>query len=149
MGVAKTPAEHSMTTFAALNGGRAVTYFSQTTRVYRDPNGATAVSLVTWWLFAAANVASVWYALTVTNDPIMAIVSSLNAIGCLAIAGLTTLKRASAAHLGTSSSHWIESLRQSCSLKARAPSTLSSRLERDDSPRERHRDELILQGLMS
>ena len=149
MGVAMTLAEYSMTAFAVLNGGRAVAYFPQMIRVYRDPHGATAVSLVTWGLFAAANVATVSYALTVSHDPIMAFVFALNAIGCLAIVGLTTLKRSSVAQLCTGLSHRIESLRQSRSLRARAPSTQSSCSERDGSPSARHRDELIFHGLMS
>lgn len=102
-----------MTAFALLNGGRAVAYFPQLILVYRDQRGATSVSLVTWTLFAAANAATVCYALAVSDDRIMAIVFSLNAIGCLAIVGLTAFKRIYSERRGAMLWHWIESLRQS------------------------------------
>lgn len=89
-----TLAEYSVVAFALLNGGRIVAYVPQMVRVYRDPNGATAVSVITWTLFAAANIATVCYALTVFNDRVMAGVFALNAAGCLAIVGLTAFKRA-------------------------------------------------------
>ena len=62
-----TLAEYSMTAFAVMNGGRVIAYVPQMVRVYRDPYGASAVSLMTWALFAAANVTTVWYALAVTD----------------------------------------------------------------------------------
>ena len=82
-------------------------------RVYRDPHDAAAVSLLTWGLFAAANIATVCYALTVSDDRIIAIVFSLNAIGCLAIVGLTAFKRIDVAHHATMLWHRIASLRHS------------------------------------
>src|SRR5437667_6194930 len=96
-----TLADYSMTAFALLNGGRTVAYVPQMIRVYRDPHGAAAVSLLTWTLFAAANIATVCYALTASNDRIVATVFALNAIGCLAIVGLTAFKRVDIARRGT------------------------------------------------
>ena len=103
-----TLADYSLTAFALLNGARAVAYFPQMIRVYREPHGAAAVSPVTWALFAAANVATVCYALTVSNDLVVAIVFTLNAVGCAAIAALTVAKRMRAL-----SRHTIASLRHS------------------------------------
>lgn len=92
-GAAMTLADYSLAAFALLNGGRTVAYFPQMVRVYRDPNGAAAVSLFTWALFAASNVATVAYALAVANDRLVALVFALNAACCLAIVALTVLKR--------------------------------------------------------
>ena len=98
-------ADYSIVAFALLNGGRTVAYVPQMMRVYRDPHDAAAVSLLTWGMFAAANMATVCYALTVSDDRIIATVFALNAIGCLAIVGLTAFKRISVARRRTS--RWI------------------------------------------
>lgn len=92
-----TLADYSVAAFALLNGGRAFAYFPQIIRVYRDPYGADAVSIATWGLFAAANVATVCHALIVANDPIVALVFAMNAVGCLAIVAMTMVKRLSRA----------------------------------------------------
>ncbi len=146
-----TLADYSMTAFALLNGGRVVAYFPQMLRVCRDPHGATAVSLLTWTLFAAANVATVCYALTVSDDRIVAIVFSLNAIGCLAIVGLTALKRNHVAGRAAMLRRWIASLRQSQNLvEGNVRAEVGSPCRgRDCSSFARHRDHMILQGLMS
>ena len=146
-----TLAEYSMAAFALLNGGRAVAYFPQMIRVYRDPHGASAVSLLTWALFAAANVATVCYALTVSNDRVVAIVFALNAIGCLAIVGLTAFKRVRVARHRATLWHRLASLQHSQSLVEAGrfePVDPRSGMPHD-SPREQHRDEMIRQGLMS
>jgi hypothetical protein len=148
-----TLADYSMTAFALLNGGRVIAYFPQMIRVHRDPHGAAAVSLMTWMLFAAANVATVCYALTVSNDRVVAIVFALNAVGCLAITALTFFKRMrmSTARRRAISLHRIASLRHSQRLIAAegAGQAAPQRAALLGSPRERHRDEMIRQGLMS
>jgi len=88
-----TLAEYSMTAFALLNGARVVAYMPQIICVYRDPNGAVAVSLLTWIMFTAANLATVSYALTVSCDLIVAGVFALNALGCLTITTLIAMRR--------------------------------------------------------
>jgi hypothetical protein len=88
-----TLAEYSFGAFAILNTARLIGYFPQIMRVHRDTDGAKAVSIGTWTLFAAANIATVSYALVVANDVAMAIVFALNTIGCLAIVGFTVWKR--------------------------------------------------------
>jgi hypothetical protein len=88
-----TLADYSLMAFALLNGGRALAYLPQMIRVYRDPHGAPAVSLLTWALFAASNAATVGYALIVVNDRIVAFVFVLNAFGCLAIVAMIVFKR--------------------------------------------------------
>ena len=146
-----TLADYSMTAFALLNGGRAVAYFPQMIRVYRDPQDAAAVSLVTWTLFAAANVATVCYALTVSNDRTMAIVFALNAIGCLAIVGLTSFKRVYVTRRRATPWHWIASLRHSQGVIETEvhPEIRPPCCGWDYSPSARHREDMIRQGLMS
>jgi hypothetical protein len=92
-----TVAELSLVAFAVLNGGRVAAYLPQMIRVYRDPHGAAAVSVATWALFAAANIATVSYALIVAGDRVVATVFAMNAVGCLAIVAMTVWKRISCA----------------------------------------------------
>jgi len=109
-----TLAEYSLAAFAVLNGGRAVAYFPQMILIYRDPHRATAVSLTTWLLFSAANVATVVYALAVASDHLVAVVFSLNAAGCLAIVLLISLKRVW--NRSCTAPGWIGSMRESARL---------------------------------
>src|SRR5262245_32071349 len=88
-----TVAECAMAAFAILNSGRALAYVPQIVRVYRDQNGAAAVSLITWVLFASSNLATAVYALSVYRDAIMATVFALNTLACLFIVVLTAMKR--------------------------------------------------------
>jgi hypothetical protein len=88
-----TLAEYSMVAFALLNGGRLLAYMPQIVSVYRCPNGAPGVSLSTWLIFTAANIATVSYALTVTSDLMIAGIFALNALGCLIIAALIAIRR--------------------------------------------------------
>lgn len=94
-----TLAEVSLTAFALLNGARVVAYLPQIACLYRDRNGAAAVSLMTWLMFTAANVATVSYALVVSQDPIVAAVFALNAFGCLVIAVMIAARRLAFARL--------------------------------------------------
>jgi hypothetical protein len=146
-----TLADYSLAAFAVLNGGRTLAYFPQMIRVYRDPHDAAAVSLLTWVLFAAANIATVCYALTASNDRVMATVFAVNAIGCIAIVALTAYKRIDVERRATTLRQRIASLRHSQALIERAviAEARSARCGRDDSPSARHRDNMILLGLMS
>jgi hypothetical protein len=92
-----THIELSLLVFAALNGIRVVAYLPQIIRIRRDPHGAAAVSILTWVLFAAANLATVGYYLVVVVDLIVAAAFALNAGGCLAIVAVTMVKRRSCA----------------------------------------------------
>jgi hypothetical protein len=85
--------EYSLGAFAVLNSARVIAYFPQAIRIYTDVNGAKAVSIATWSLFSAANLATVTYALTVAEDMLVAIIFSLNTIGCMIIVGFTVWKR--------------------------------------------------------
>jgi hypothetical protein len=97
-----TLADYSMTAFAVLNGGRIVAYMPQIMCVYRDRNGAEAVSLMTWTMFTAANLATVSYSLTVSSDVVVASVFALNAVCCFAITSLVACRR-----VGVASTGWL------------------------------------------
>lgn len=88
-----TLADCSFGAFALLNTARLLGYVPQILNVHRDRSGAKAVSVFTWMLFSAANIATVSYAIIVSNDATMAIIFALNTIGCLTIVGLTIWRR--------------------------------------------------------
>jgi hypothetical protein len=88
-----TMAEYSAGAFALLNAARTVAYLPQIARIYRDPNGAMAVSIITWLLFTSANVATVAYAVFASGDLLVAAVFCLNGVGCCAITLMTLTKR--------------------------------------------------------
>jgi hypothetical protein len=89
-------AEYSVSAFALLNAARTVAYLPQIARIYRDPNGAMAVSIITWLLFTSANVATVAYAVFVSGDFLVATIFCFNGVGSGAITLMTLAKRFSA-----------------------------------------------------
>ncbi|WP_460452543.1 hypothetical protein [Alsobacter sp. SYSU BS001988] len=86
-------AEFVVGAFAACNAARIVAYVPQILRIVKDPEGAKAVSLGTWGLFAGSNVTTVAYALTIVEDLRMAAVFSVNAAACVTIFCLTVARR--------------------------------------------------------
>jgi hypothetical protein len=86
-------ADYSLTMFVALNVARALAYWPQIVSIYRDPGSASAVSLWTWTVFTAANVATAIYALAALGDFVVAAVFGVNAIGCATIVVCTAYKR--------------------------------------------------------
>lgn len=107
-----TFADYSVTAFALLNGGRIVAYMPQIMCVYRDRNGAAAVSLLTWTIFTAANLATVSYSLTVSNDLVIASVFALNAGCCLAITCLVVCRRVAVASSNSRTGECVEQVRE-------------------------------------
>ena len=88
-----TLAEFSITAFALFNGGRVLAYVPQIVCVYRCQGRAEAVSLMTWLMFAASNLATVGYALTVSSDIVLAFVFGLNALCCVVITAFVAFRR--------------------------------------------------------
>jgi hypothetical protein len=88
-----TLADYSVTAFTVLNGARIVAYLPQIICVHRDRAGASSVSMMTWGMFFSANMATVFYALAVIGDRIMAAVFAANAVFCVAIFALILKKR--------------------------------------------------------
>lgn len=88
-----TLADCSLTAFTVLNGARIVAYFPQIVCVHRDRAGAASVSMMTWGMFFSANIATVFYALTVSGDRLVAGVFAANAVACVTIFALILRKR--------------------------------------------------------
>lgn len=89
-----TLADITLATFMLFNSGRIVAYIPQIVCALRDCNGASAVSLTTWSLFAASNVSTAGYAATNAGDLAMAAVFVLNTVCCMLIVAITVWKRA-------------------------------------------------------
>lgn len=90
---ALSTAHYSLTIFVAFNVARAIAYWPQIVRIYRDPGRASAVSVWTWIVFTAANAATVIHALAALQELIVAAVFGVNTISCATIVILTTYKR--------------------------------------------------------
>ena len=88
-----TGAEIAIVAFAVSNVVRVFAYLPQIVRIARDLGDARAVSCATWSLLAVSHLATVAYALAVVGDLTMAAIFTLNMFACLAILGLTILKR--------------------------------------------------------
>jgi hypothetical protein len=78
--------------FAAIDTLRALAYLPQIVSIWRDHRGANAVSIATWSLFAS-NGTTVAYALVTLHDRMMALIFASNALCCVAIVTITSLKR--------------------------------------------------------
>ena len=68
--------DFALAAFVLCNSGRIVAYLPQIICAARDRNGATAVSLTTWSLFAIANLSTASYAFTGSGDMTLAWVMS-------------------------------------------------------------------------
>lgn len=79
--------------FGIFNALRFVAYLPQIAAVARDRNGATAVSFVTWGLWAGANASTATYAGVVLSDWPLCVVSASNAFFCLVVIVMTIVKR--------------------------------------------------------
>jgi hypothetical protein len=79
--------------FAGCNAMRILAYIFQMARVARDQHGAGSICYSTWALFAASNLSTVFYAVVVVSDWLMAVVFTINAACCVAIIVLTRMKR--------------------------------------------------------
>ena len=85
--------EMTLTVFAVCNGARVVAYLPQLLKAATDKNGASSISLMTWFLFVIANLSTVAYALINRSDWWLAACFAGNALCCVAIVLITTWKR--------------------------------------------------------
>jgi hypothetical protein len=88
-----TLADLTLTAFSFFNALRIVSYLPQILRVARDRSGATAISYSTWSMWTCANLSTGAYAIVNLQDAWLAVVSLVNAAGCLAVILLTLWKR--------------------------------------------------------
>ncbi|MDX2202421.1 MAG: hypothetical protein NW223_06715 [Hyphomicrobiaceae bacterium] len=79
--------------FTGFSALRTVSYLPQILRIARDPNGASAISYATWIMWTGANISTSLYALCNLADAYLASISAVYACCCLAVIGLTFVKR--------------------------------------------------------
>lgn len=79
--------------FSFFNTIRVVSYVPQMVRIARDTNGATAVSFLTWTLWACANGSTAAYAGVIIGDRALCLVSSINTLCCAIVICQTIYKR--------------------------------------------------------
>jgi hypothetical protein len=82
-----------LASFSFFNTVRVVSYLPQIARIARDPNGATAVSYLTWFLWLCANGSTAAYAGVIIGDRALCFVSSINTLCCSIVLCLTVYKR--------------------------------------------------------
>lgn len=88
-----TRADAALAAFTLFNTVRVLAYLPQIAKIAQDRQGAAAISITTWSMFAASHGSTVFYALFSANDPTLALVFSVNAACCGAIIALTLTKR--------------------------------------------------------
>lgn len=79
--------------YVACNAVRLLSYVPQIFAVAREASGAHAISLATWLFWTLSNAATAIYCSTVINDLLLAGTMWGNAVGCVAVASLTMMKR--------------------------------------------------------
>jgi len=85
--------EVTLLSFSIFNVLRIGSYLPQIFRVATDKEGAKAISYVTWCIWIGANAATAAYAVVNVSDIALFLFSTLNALGCMIVVGLTAVKR--------------------------------------------------------
>jgi uncharacterized protein with PQ loop repeat len=85
--------EITLALFAACSSIRVVAYVPQILKAANDKNGASSISLMTWFLFLLAHVSTVAYALINRSDLWLAACFTINAVSCVAILAIAYWKR--------------------------------------------------------
>ena len=85
--------EITLAMFSIFNVLRIVSYLPQIIRDAADDEGAKAISYSTWCIWIGANTTTAAYAVVNITDVALFLISTLNALGCVAVVGLTAVKR--------------------------------------------------------
>jgi len=85
--------EITLTLFSIFNILRLGSYLPQIARVATDTEGAKAISYSTWCVWIGANASTAAYAVVNVADWALFAVSTVNALGCAIVVGLTMWKR--------------------------------------------------------
>ncbi len=79
--------------FTLVNALRILAYVPQMLAAARDTNGAAGVSCATWSLFLVSHLTTIAYAMVYLRDGAMALIFCGNALACLAVIAITSIKR--------------------------------------------------------
>lgn len=79
--------------YLGANSLRVLSYAPQIVAVWRARDGAASMSLLTWTAWTLSNVAATLYGTVVVGDTFLAIVSSLNLLGCGAVSSIVAHRR--------------------------------------------------------
>jgi hypothetical protein len=85
--------EITLALFSIFNVLRIGSYLPQIIRVAADDEGAKAISYSTWCIWIGANTTTAAYAIVNIMDVVLFLISTLNALGCVTVVGLTAAKR--------------------------------------------------------
>ena len=85
--------EVTLLLFSIFNVLRVGSYLPQIIRVATDKEGAKAISYSTWSIWIGANTTTAAYAVVNISDIALFLISGVNALGCMAVVGLTAIKR--------------------------------------------------------
>lgn len=88
-----TGADAAFGLFTVFNAVRVVAYLPQIAKIAVDTNGASAVSITTWSMFALSHASTMAYAVLSVGDIALAAIFGVNTAFCVLIAGLTVLRR--------------------------------------------------------
>ena len=85
--------EITLAMFSIFNVLRIGSYLPQIIRVAADDEGAKAISYSTWCIWIGVNTTTAAYAIVNITDVVLFLISTLNALGCVTVIGLTAVKR--------------------------------------------------------
>lgn len=83
----------AMFAFALFDGLRILGFLFQMQSIVRDQNGASAISCMSWLMFAASHFSTAVYSGAIAQEWRLATVFGVNGACCLIIIGLTLCKR--------------------------------------------------------
>lgn len=79
--------------YLLTNAARIFTYLPQIHAVWRDAHGARTLSLVTWTSWTLSHICALAYATLVANDTPLALISSINLLGCGCVTAIAARRR--------------------------------------------------------
>ena len=82
-----------ISTYAMMNSLRIFAYLPQIVTVWRAPDRAEAVSLLTWTFWALANVATTAYSAVILKDFLTMVIFAGNSVCCALVAFIVAWKR--------------------------------------------------------
>ncbi len=79
--------------YLLTNAARLFTYLPQVWAVWRNTDGAQAISLLTWGSWLISHLAAIAYGIVIVHDLFFVIISCVNFCGCSAVTGIAWARR--------------------------------------------------------